>query len=242
MEKFKIAAVIGLCVAAMPLTMHADDWNKKTVFTFSGPVEVPGQVLAAGSYVFKLMDSQSDRHIVQIFNKKETRLIGTFLAIPDYRMTPPSKPLITFEERAAGSPEAIKAWFYPGDNYGNQFVYPKVRAKQLAQQSKQSVPSMPAQLAANTTTAGQDNVNEMTQANLAAQKPTGEEVQVAEEFMLVAPPTPPTPTNARPLVALVTGDSNELPKTASMLPLLECLGVLSLAMGLLLRKLTRRAN
>src|ERR1700758_3928834 len=81
---------------------RADEWDQKTIFTFSGPVEIPGQVLTAGTYVFKLADSSSDRNIVQVFNKDENHLYGTFLAIPDYRMKTPSKPIITFEERAAG--------------------------------------------------------------------------------------------------------------------------------------------
>ena len=112
--------------------VYGDEWDKKTIFTFNAPVEVPGKVLTPGSYVFKLLDTQADRHIVQVFDKDQNHLIGTFLTIPDYRMKPPDKPLLTFEERAAGAPEAIKSWFYPGDNYGNEFVYPKARATQLA--------------------------------------------------------------------------------------------------------------
>src|SRR5580692_10540597 len=129
----------------------ADERNQKTVFTFSGPVEVPGQVLEAGTYVFKLMDSQSDRNIVQVFNKRENHLYGTFLTIPNYRLKPTGKTIITFEERAAGAPEAVKAWFYPGDNYGHEFVYPKAKAVELAKANNAPVPSMPAELAANTT-------------------------------------------------------------------------------------------
>jgi hypothetical protein len=150
MTRVKFAAIACLCVAFIPPTLKADEWDKKTVFTFNAPVEVPGQVLLPGSYVFKLLNTQSDRHIVQVFDKNQTRLYGIFLTIPDYVMTPPSKPLITLEERPAGSPEAIKAWFYPGDNFGNEFVYPKKRAVELAKNSKQNVPSMPSQLESNT--------------------------------------------------------------------------------------------
>jgi hypothetical protein len=237
----------------MPLALHADEWDKKTIFTLNAPVEVPGQVLTPGSYVFKLLNTQANRNIVQVFDKDQRRLIGTFLTIPDYRMKPPDKPLITFEERAAGAPEAIKSWFYPGDNYGNQFVYPKKRAVELAKQSKQSVPSMPSGLSSNTTTATQNQssqkVAEMTQADLKGQKPSGDEVEVTEVFLVVAPDTPPPPDPgppARVLVALVHDEpapektagaadrSAELPKTASPLPLLELTGLLLLATGLML--------
>src|ERR1035437_2262872 len=116
----------------------ADDWNRKTTMTFSGPVEIPGVhlagwgVLPAGTYVFKVMDSQSDRHIVQIFNKDETVIYATILAIPNYRLKVTDKTVITFRERPAGQPEALRAWFYPGRNWGEEFVYPKAKAMELA--------------------------------------------------------------------------------------------------------------
>jgi hypothetical protein len=164
----------------------ADEWDQKTIFTFSGPVEVPGQVLQAGTYVFKLANSQSDRDVVQVFNKGETHLYGTFLAIPDQRLRPAGKPIITFEESAAGSPEAVKGWFYPGDEYGHQFVYPKTQALALAKANNTPVASMPAELAPNTkkpvVTMKEPHVVAMSQAHLKAQKPTGEEAEIAEVF------------------------------------------------------------
>ena len=94
----------------------ADDWNRKTVITFSGPVEVPGvgqHNLPAGTYVFKILDSQSDRHIVQIFNQDETQVLTTILAIPNYRLKTTDKTVITFRERPAGEPEASEGMVLP---------------------------------------------------------------------------------------------------------------------------------
>jgi hypothetical protein len=160
----------------------ADEWDQRTVFTFSGPVEIPGQVLGAGTYVFKLADSSTDRNIVQVFNKNEKHLYGTFLAIPDARLQPAGKPIITFDETPAGSPEAVRAWFYPGENYGHQFVYPKPRAVALAKVNNTPVPSMPAELAANTmkpaASVKAPQVVAMSQAPLKAQKPNEEEVEI----------------------------------------------------------------
>jgi hypothetical protein len=183
----KVALLLGLgLLGGMIPRAIADESDQKTIFTFSGPVEIPGQVLEAGTYVFKLADSQSDRDIVQVFNKDQTRLYGTFLAIPDERLRPAGKPFITFEEAAGGSPEAVKAWFYPGDNSGHEFVYPKTRAVALAKANNTPVASMPAELAANTTkptaTVKEPHIVAMSQAYLKAQKPTGEEVETAEVF------------------------------------------------------------
>ena len=231
MNGIKMAMLVGVGILGMITPqVKADVWNQKTVVTFSGPVEIPGAVLNPGSYVFKLADSESDRNIVQVFSKNEQHLYGTFLAIPDYRMKPSGKPIITFEERTAGSPQAIKAWFYPGDNYGHDFVYPKAKAMMLAKANNNPVPSMPDEMSANTTKPVA-NMNEapvmaMKQAPLKAQKPNQEEVTVTEAF---APP-PPAQTSSAP-----AQNSSRLPQTSSLLPLIGLMGLLSLGTAAALR-------
>jgi hypothetical protein len=202
----------------------ADEWNQRTIFTFSGPVEIPGQVLPAGTYVFKLADSSSDRNIVQVYSKDEKHLYGTFLAIPDARLRPSGRPIITFDETPAGSPEAVRAWFYPGDNYGHQFVYPKPKAVALAKANNTPVPSMPVELTANTTKPAASvkapQVVAMSQAPLKAQKPNEEEVEIGKVFAA------PQPAQQLPAT---------LPATASLLPLIGLIGLASLAAALGLR-------
>lgn len=85
-------AVLGLGLSAV--RANADQWDKKTTVTFSAPVEVPGKVLPAGTYVFKLLDSPSERHIVQIYDADQRKLYATILAVPDYRLKPSDKPVI----------------------------------------------------------------------------------------------------------------------------------------------------
>src|SRR5215203_1267074 len=107
------------------------DTEHKTVVTFTAPVEVPGsdpQVLPAGSYTFKVVDSKVNRNIVQVANKEETRVYTTILAIPTHREVESDKTVMTFEERAAGEPQALRAWFYPHEKSGQEFVYSKNRA------------------------------------------------------------------------------------------------------------------
>src|SRR5580658_4605862 len=149
MSVFRTATltVFGLALlgAVLPTAAKADDWDRKTVMTFSGPVEIPGVhlkgwgVLPAGTYVFKILNSQSDRHIVQIFSKDETQVIATILAIPNYRLKATGKTVVTFRERPAGEPEALRAWFFPGENFGQEFVYPKARAVELAKETNAPV-------------------------------------------------------------------------------------------------------
>src|SRR5579863_1162781 len=134
-------ASVGLLGVALAPSARADEWNKKTVMTVNEPIQVPNKVLPAGTYVIKLLDSPSDRHIVQIFNADETKLQTTILAIPNYRIQPTGKTVFSFWETPPGQPKALRAWFYPGDNFGQEFAYPKSAATQIAAVAKQPVPT-----------------------------------------------------------------------------------------------------
>jgi hypothetical protein len=102
--------------------VQADESDKKTIVTVNEPIQVPGKVLPAGTYVFKLLDS-NDRTLVAIYNADEMRLITTVQGIPTSQMETPDKTILPLEERPSGQPEALKAWFYPGDHFGVEFVY-----------------------------------------------------------------------------------------------------------------------
>jgi len=240
MTRFKVIAVIFsvVLVAALAFApaVKADEWNRKTTVTFSGPVEIPGVhltgwgVLPAGTYVFKILDSLSDRHIVQIFNKDQTKIYATILAIPNYRLRATDKTVITFRERPAGQPEALRAWFYPGRNWGEEFVYPKAKAIVLAKETNMPVLFTPAEtpveVAEPIKSADAPVVVEMKRAPLMAIKPTGEEVAIAE---VVTPP--PVVTEA---------EVASLPQTASPLSLIALLGLLALVGASTLRLLVSK--
>src|ERR1700733_3258416 len=211
------AAIIAI---AFSPSVKADDWNRKTVITFSQPVETPGvhmqgwALLHPGTYVFKVLDSKSDRHIVQIFNQDETMIYATILAVPNYRLKATSKTVLTFRETPPGQPDVLRAWFYPGKNFGDEFVYPKERAIELAKVTNAPVlytpAEIPAEVEAPITSAEEPVVVALKQAPVLAVKPTGEDVEIAQ--LVAAPP-------AEVLVA--TNDTPaELPKTASPMPLI----------------------
>lgn len=120
-------------------TLRADAWNQQTKVNFSAPVEVPGTALQSGTYIFKLLGSDTDRNIVQIFNADGTQLEATILAVPDTRLRSTGRTVMKFAERPANSPMALKAWFYPGELYGQEFVYPYSRAMELAKVNKEPV-------------------------------------------------------------------------------------------------------
>jgi MYXO-CTERM domain-containing protein len=238
------AGCLALMASALVPSAIADDWNRKTVVTFSGPVEIPGvhlagwSILPAGTYVFKILDSQSDRHIVQIFSQDETKVLATILAIPNYRLQATDKTVITFRERPSGEPEALRAWFYPGRNWGEEFVYPKAMAIALAKETNTPVLFTPAEIALEVTepikSADVPVVLQLKQAPIMAIKPTGEEVEMAEVVT-----APPAQVDAAP----VSSDPKPtLPSTASSLPLMSALGLLALGGALALRMAQRRTQ
>jgi len=218
-----IIFVLSLIALAVPSGARADEWNRKTKVTFSAPFEVPGvgaQILPAGTYTFKVMDSASDRHIVQVSNEAEDHVFTTILAIPNFRLKSTNKTVITFKERAEGQPPAIRAWFYPGREWGEQFVYPKSRAIELAKASDEPVLAMPLET--------EPTVTALQAVPVQAVQPTGEEVPVAA--IVEAPPAEPVQVAAA-----------ALPPTASRLPLLGLIGVLSLSAGVGLSLIPKRA-
>jgi len=202
--------------------------TKKTVVTFSQAVEVPGKILPAGTYTFQLLDSTSDRHIVQIFNADGTHIIVTILAINNYRLEPTGDTVMKFRETPGDAPEALRAWFYPGDNFGQEFVYPKVRAIQLAQTTKEIVPAVAA-----------DTLDDsaMKTVPIVAVTPDQKEVEVTTVIQTTPPvaavQTPAPAATATPAPVAVK-ETEELPRTASSMPLLALLGglAISLALGL----------
>ena len=220
-------ALIGAIVIP---SAKADSWNRKTAITFASPVEIPGVhlagwgVLPAGTYVFKILDSLADRHIVQIFNQDETTIYATVLAIPNYRLRATDKTVVTFAERPAGQPEALRAWFYPGRNWGEEFVYPKAKAMEIAKTAKTPVlftpVEIPLEVAEPAKLLDAPIVVEMKQAPIMAIKPTGEEVQLAEVV---------TPPPAEEVMAAAVPPAATLPSTASPLPLMALFGLLALA-------------
>jgi hypothetical protein len=217
------AVVVFLALAVLFIgvsTASAQFPSKKTTVSFSAPFEIPGvnaQVLPAGSYVFRLLDSLSDRHIVQVFSKDEKHIYATILAIPNYRLKATDKTVMTFAERAAGQPQAIRAWFYPGDNWGQEFVYPKKRALELAKLTNQPILYIPDELASNLvapiSTADDAPVAPLKTVTLRAVTPAGEDIALAA--VVQAPPQ----------------QVARLPKTASTIPGVFLMGLLFLSLG-----------
>lgn len=238
-----LATGFGLALAAAPQA-YADQWNKRTILTINETIQVPGKVLTPGKYVMRLLDSPSNRHIVQVWDANEQNLQTTVLAIPNYRLQPTGDTQFGFYETPQGQPKAMRSWFYPGDNFGQEFVYPKSEAVSIASYANTNVPT--------TTAVTQE---QMTSAEIRAVDRAGTEMELDRQTytradgMQPATPAPtPAPTTEVAQAAPVTQPEAtpapaevpaRLPETGSAMPLVGLVGMLSLGAAAVLRRVGR---
>ena len=221
------SASLIFATAALVPSAKADEWDMQTKVTFNNPVEIPGMVLGPGTYTLRLLDSPSNRDVVEVMNADMTHLYRFVMAIPTYRLEPTDHTVITFEERAAGAPQAIRNWYYPGDLRGEEFLYGKAHPMMTAGALPPAAPA-PAPPAEEAAPAPAPPAEEAAPAPAPAPAPSAEATPAPQESTApeVAQAAPPPAQNA----------PEQLPKTASDLPLLGLLGGVSLAMGLCLRR------
>ena len=162
---FALAFAVTVFVCLMAAPVSAQPLDKRTLFTFSGPVTLPGITLGAGQYLFRLADPNSSSKVVQVLNAEGTKSYGLFFTIPAERLEPASSPEVRFMETASGTPAAIRTWWYPGERTGYEFIFPKDQARRLAAGASQPVLTTDAQ----TTTTEQTNTAELSRVGSSGQ-------------------------------------------------------------------------
>jgi hypothetical protein len=236
-------------------SLQADEWNKKTVITITEPVQMPNcctpdhtVTLQPGTYVLALVDSLADRHIVRVFEKDEKTVVTTILAIPNYRLKPTGETHFQFWETPAGQPRAMRAWFYPGDNFGQEFAYPKTKSVEIAKVANAPVPTVTVVQEAELKTAplvAVDQIGAETPLKVEAPPVVAADRAVTEPAAAVEVPAPaPTPVAApapdpAPAPAADPAPAS-LPQTSSPFPLIGLIGLGSLAFSGLMSRLSKR--
>jgi hypothetical protein len=141
MKIHKSYIAVGLIIALslfFGLAAHADEADESTTITFSQPIQIPGRVLPAGTYVFKL-PSTDELNVVQVYNADRTVLYANLQTIATDRPEPTDHTVVALAEQGAGQPDVLLKWFYPGRETGNEFLYPQQKEKELAQDKQQTV-------------------------------------------------------------------------------------------------------
>jgi hypothetical protein len=230
---------VALVAAAVTPLANADQWDKRTTITINEPVEVPDccnaehvVILQPGTYVIALaIASQSDRHTVRIFEQDGKTVVTTILAVPNLRLKPTGKSVFQFWETPAGQPQQMRAWFYPGDNFGQEFAYHKTKSIEIARVAKADVPAAVVETEADLETAPVVIVNEKGE-----EKPVPVEVVVAQNE-----PPPPPPAFVPQAAVVETPAAAELPHTASDYPLFGLLGLGAVIASFFMSRLAKRA-
>ncbi len=262
LQNKRTTAIVGCFVLALvflaPHMTRGDDWNLATRFTINQPFEVPNLVLQPNTrYVIRLLDSPSNRNVVQIYNEDQTKLLTMFMAISDQRTEATDKTVFTFIETQPGYPVPMKEWFYPGRLIGQEFIYPKSQALEIARHSREPI------------LATDGDIHDVAALNVETVRPLGETTTVTkaepapiteekpsiteqpEEQPAIAENTESNlktepevqrekPAETPAAAAPVTEENRELPKTAGELPLIGLIGVLCLGAGLGLKVLRAR--
>jgi hypothetical protein len=261
LKAFAAASCLGLASFALAPSAMADQWNKKTIITINEPIQVPGKVLQPGKYVMKLLDSVANRHVVQVFNEREDQIQTTILAIPNYRLQPTGETEFQWWETPAGQPKAMRAWFYPGDNFGQEFAYPKNEAVRIAATTNTNVPTTYAETEAELATARVGTVdragtemeldrqtysradgmqsNEIAQNRATPAPAPDAEVATQRQTTQQAPDTGNADMQRQ--TAAVDTRADQLPRTASPVPMVGLAGLLALGASIAARKLGNRA-
>jgi hypothetical protein len=203
----------------------AQTHDKRTVFTFSRPIALPGVTLPAGDYMFRLVDTNTTRKVIQVLSGDGKTPYAMLHSIPDVRRDASRNPEVRFLETARGNPSAVKTWWYPGERTGYEFIYPKEQARRLAMEVTEPV---------LTTKVETTKPEEVKTAELERITPKGEEIAV------VAQPEPVVPTGIVQ-EGTVAEARTELPVTATRIPVFGLIGLLfvALAGGLRLWRVAR---
>lgn len=232
MRRISLIAIAGaVAVFALLATgVSAQNLNEETFITFGSPVELPGVVLPADTYVFKVANPLTASNVVQVFRKSDNKVMGQWFFASAKRVRPVDKTLIMFKEEPEGATPAIQYWFYPNRLFGKEFIYPKKQAQTLAARYNTNV----------LTEAGRVNPSGQTVPE-PAPAPAAAPVTTARN----APAPPPvanqdnTPSEVVALGVIEQPSTlpRRLPRTASPFPFIELAGLISLALALGVRRL-----
>lgn len=243
-----LGAAAGMLALMAPVASLADEYDKKTIVTISQPTEAPGVVLEPGTYVIKLLNSSSNRHIAEIMNERMDHLYALTFTAAAERINPAGKTVLTFYEGTNGRPPALRTWFWPGDTIGQEFIYPKNQAQKIAAATHQRVPegNLPT-VAESGQSKVPDNVNGLSERSEAKEPSSPLTAQAAEPPASPQPPpreiaqnTPPPQPQTQPAPAAPPAEPSPstqqqeqqtLPQTASPLPLIGLIGLVAIAMG-----------
>ena len=247
-----VKSMLGVLCAMVMLTAvtaepaAAQTYERVTKLTFSAPVELPGMILPAGTYTFRLVDSDSTRHVVNVYDADDEKHIHTVFAMPARRVDISDETVITFKETALAAPLPIRYWYYPADHMGQEFAYDRGRALEIAAATGESVLAIDGEEitrveapAVVTTTTPVPVVVETPEVEVEVEPVQPVVIEPEVEVQPVQPVVIEPVQPVQPMMPVAT--SGELPDTASPLPLVGLVGLIALGGAFVTRAYRRRS-
>jgi hypothetical protein len=236
LKTFGRACGLGVAAVLIAAVANAQPADKRTFFTFSRPIALPGVTLPAGKYIFRLADDESSRKVIQVVSSDGTKPYAMLMTIPEERRDPAKDAEVAFLETASHTPSAVKAWWYPGERTGYEFIYPRSQARELAKTTGASVlttkadTKKPEEARTGELTRIDSSGHDQSASAAANNAPSARETgAVAQEVPQRTPPQAAlVPAAQSPVPNPPPVARNALPQTASGLPLVELSGILSL--------------
>ena len=227
-QLFRTIGGVGLGLALFASAAQAQPADKRTYFTFSAPVALPGTTLPAGRYLFRIMDETTSRRVIQVSSADQKKSYAIMNTIPDTRREPAKEATVAFYETAKGAPAAVKSWWYPGESIGYQFIFPRRQAIKIAKDTGTPVLTTKTEAATSPVTHVDANGND---ADAVASNDSTSTVFNRNTGAVASTEgvdrTPPQASAPQPVPTTQTVARNELPRTASNLPLVGLIGMLS---------------
>jgi hypothetical protein len=238
-SNFRRACGLGVAAVLISAVAHAQPSDKRTFFTFSRPITLPGLTLPPGKYIFRLADDQTSRKVIQVVSSDGTKPYAMLLTVANERRDLPKDAEVSFLETAARTPSAVRAWWYPGERTGYEFIYPRAQARQLAQSTGSSVLTTKS----DTTKTEETRTGDLTRIDSSGHDQdaaaAADNASIARERGTVAQDvtrTPPQAASPQPAPSFSQNPvpnpppvaRNRLPQTASQLPFVGLIGLMSL--------------
>src|SRR5665213_2919075 len=228
-QLFRAVSGVGLALALVASAAHAQTFDKRTYFTFSAPVALPGATLPAGRYLFHIVDTTTSRRVVQVMSADQKKVFVMVNTIPDTRLEPVKEATVAFYETSKGAPAAVKSWWYPGERDGYQFIFPRQQAIKIAKDTGKPVLTTKTAEATSPVTHVDANGNDAD--TVASNESTSAAVSNRNAGAVASTEgvdrTPPQAAASQPVPTTSTVARSELPRTASNLPLVGLIGMLS---------------
>lgn len=238
MKRLMSCLAVGMCSALLggALTVSAGGLStpETGLLNVTEKLDVGGTILEPGEYQIKVVPSRLDRNLLQVTSTDGRKLFATLLSVPHTegpagQQIPESR--FVYYPAVTGQIMALRTWYASNTpaSGGHDIVYPKLRAMELAARAKAPVVAV----------ADEVKVVEFETAPLVVVTPE-KEVKPYTSVVAQKEPVPETPPAREVKVAETRPLREELPQTASNLPLVAGLGILSLLGALGLAVLARR--